>query len=111
MILRHGRWWDCEAAADEAEAAVIAAADDAREPRHDPRGVAETLADAARAHAECVAAEAAATAALVAQYERDAATHTRWCEPCGLPVWPVYPRERACVRCGEPWPAREERGA
>lgn len=111
MILRHGLWWDCEAAADEAEAAVIAAADDAREPRHDPRGVAETLVDAARAHAECVAAEAAATAAHVEAIARDAARWTRWCASCGVDVCPVYPRERACVRCGVAWPVREERAA
>lgn len=106
MILRHGRWWDCEAAADEAALAARDAADVEREPMRGPPTVAATLAADARAHADAVAVEAAATAALVAQYERDAESLTRWCEPCGLPVWPTYPRDRWCVRCGAPW-ARE----
>ena len=77
----------------------------------DHRSVAQVIADAARSHAECVAAEAAATAEHVEAVARDAARWTRWCAGCGVDVWPTYPRERACVRCGAPWPVREERAA
>lgn len=35
MILRHGRWWDCEAAADEAALAARDAADVCRARRAD----------------------------------------------------------------------------
>lgn len=111
MILRAGLWWDCEAAADDAALAARDAADVEREPMRGPPTVAATLAADARAQADAVAAEAAATAAHAEAIARDAARWTRWCAGCGVDVWPVYPRERACVRCGAAWPVREERAA
>lgn len=69
----------------------------------DCRTVEQVIADAARSHAECVAAEAAATAAHVEAIARDAARWTRWCAGCGVDVCPVYPRETACLRCGAEW--------
>lgn len=97
-------------AASDYDRALAAAASDAARV-HDHRTVAETIADAERAHRALAAVEAAAARALVAEIARDAARLTRWCAGCGVDVWPVYPRERACVRCGAAWPVREEPAA
>lgn len=67
----------------------------------DCRTVEQTMADAARAQRELAAHEAAASEARVAECARDDARLTRWCASCEADVFPVYPRERTCVRCGE----------
>lgn len=67
----------------------------------DHRTVEQTMADAARSQRDLVAIEAAASQARVAELAREDARLTRWCASCEADVFPVYPRERTCVRCGE----------
>lgn len=82
-----------------------------RELFPDHRAVEQTMADAARSHRDLVASEAAATQVRVAELAREDARLTRWCASCEVDVFPVYPRERTCVRCGEAFESGRELAA
>jgi hypothetical protein len=77
----------------------------------DHRSASEIVEHAEVVRRELAAVDVAETRRRIAEAARDDARLTRWCDGCGVDVFPVYPTERACVRCGESFEIRQERAA